>query len=65
MKKKNKYKVLYVFLLCVFLLSTSNNVLAQSKGSVQLKASVDNNGNEYKLGNTNHCSSKRISMKLI
>ena len=52
MKKKNKYKVLYVFLLCVFLLSTSNNVLAQSKGSVQLKASVDNNGNEYKLGNT-------------
>jgi hypothetical protein len=45
MKKKNKYKVLYVFLLCVFLLSTSNNVLAQSKGSVQLKASVDNNGN--------------------
>ena len=52
MKKKNKYKVLYVFLLCVFLLSISNNVLAQSKGSVQLKASVDNNGNEYKLGNT-------------
>ena len=52
MKKKNKYKTLYVFLLCVLLLSISNDAFAQSKGSVQLKASVDNNGNDYKLSNT-------------
>lgn len=52
MKKKNKYKTLYVFMLCVLLLSISDNAFAQSKGSVQLKASVDNNGNDYKLSNT-------------
>ena len=32
MKKKNKYKTLYVFMLCVLLLSISDNAFAQSKG---------------------------------